>query len=247
MTRTMPCVGSLVFLVALAGVIWRTVRYLQGFPFWGDEGFVLMNFILRDFSNMHAKPLEYIQIVPIGFLYITEAMSRLLGYSEYALRLVPYLAGVGGVILFWKFAKQVVNRHAAALAVGILAATYYLVRHGAEVKAYSTDFFLSMVLVYLGWAVYRHRQSWGRWLALSLVGAVSVWVSFTAMFTAAGIGVFFTLWMLRKREWKLIGPLVFFAAVAGGSTLAQVIFYAAPLSAATPGYTSMVTWKDSFP
>jgi hypothetical protein len=39
-------------------LLWRAVRYALGFPIWGDEAFVAVNLLTRDFRGMTA-PLEY--------------------------------------------------------------------------------------------------------------------------------------------------------------------------------------------
>lgn len=147
----------LVFLVAL-GLAWRVIRYALGFPIWGDEAFVAVNFFERDFAGM-IEPLIYGQIVPLMFMWIELAVSRALGYSEWALHLPPFLAGIAAVPLFWWFASRTLKPRAAFVAIGVFAAAYYTVRHAAEIKPYSFDLLVSLGLTMLGWSVYTRSRS----------------------------------------------------------------------------------------
>src|SRR5207302_1309226 len=90
--------GWTLTLVAL-GVLWRTVRYLGQFPLWGDEAFVCLNFLDRSYREL-IQPLRFDQVAPLLFLWAEATAYRLLGSAEWALRLLPFLAGLGSVALF---------------------------------------------------------------------------------------------------------------------------------------------------
>jgi len=94
--------------IALVGVnlLWRAVRYGLCFPVWGDEAFVAVNLLERDFTGMFS-PLEYGQIVPLGFMWAELVVTRVLGLSEWAMRLIPFLMGVGSMLLLRGFARRV--------------------------------------------------------------------------------------------------------------------------------------------
>ena len=96
-------------IVVVAGLLWRTVRYALAFPLWGDEAFVAVNFLTRDLLGL-TRPLEYFQIAPPGFLLAEWLAVRAFGTGERALRLVPYLAGVASLLLFWRFCREVTSR-----------------------------------------------------------------------------------------------------------------------------------------
>ena len=55
---------TLTLALLLLGVVWRAYLWALGLPIWGDEAFVAVNLILRDFRGMFA-PLVYGQIVPL--------------------------------------------------------------------------------------------------------------------------------------------------------------------------------------
>ena len=83
-------------LLAL-GVGWRAYLWALGLPIWGDEAFLAVNLIVRDFAGMW-KPLVYGQIAPLVFMWAELAAVRVLGYSEHALHLLPCIAGIGGLV-----------------------------------------------------------------------------------------------------------------------------------------------------
>jgi len=181
--------------LVLLGLAWRTIRYALGFPIWGDEAFVAVNFVERDFAGM-IRPLIYGQIVPLLFMWATLAVTKVLGLSEWALRLPPFIAGFVAVPLFWRFATRVLKPRAAFLAVGMLAAAYYTVRHANEVKPYSLDLLVALGLTMLAWSVYQRPQGLGRWLALTALAGVGVWCSYPAVFVAGSAAL-----LLAWRVW----------------------------------------------
>src|SRR4051812_46317535 len=77
--------------LVLVGVLWRTVRYLLRFPVWGDEAFSCLNLASRDYLGL-LRPLEFKQVAPLLFWWGERTAYHLLGTSELALRLLPFLA-----------------------------------------------------------------------------------------------------------------------------------------------------------
>jgi hypothetical protein len=97
MTRSAwPTLAGTTLVTIVLGLLWRTVRYALAFPLWGDEAYVAVNILTRDLAGL-ARPLEFFQIVPPGFLWVEWLVVHGLGSGERALRLVPYLAGVVSV------------------------------------------------------------------------------------------------------------------------------------------------------
>src|SRR5437764_359849 len=89
-----------VLAFVVLGLVARCVRYFLRFPLWEDECFLCVNLIDRDFAGL-LEPLNYRQAAPVLFLWLQLAVTKLLGFSELSLRLVPFLAGLGSIVLFW--------------------------------------------------------------------------------------------------------------------------------------------------
>src|SRR5205807_6291561 len=89
-----------VLAFVILGLAARCVRYFLRFPLWEDECFLCANLIDRDFRGL-TGPLNYHQAAPVLFLWMQLAVTKLLGFHELALRLIPFLAGLGCIVLFW--------------------------------------------------------------------------------------------------------------------------------------------------
>ncbi|HMQ14776.1 MAG TPA: glycosyltransferase family 39 protein [Phycisphaerae bacterium] len=239
--------GRLLVALLALGVAWRLVRFAAGFPFWGDEAFVGVNFLVRDFAGM-LRPLEWGQIVPLGSLWANLAAARLLGVNEWSLRLVQTAAGIATLLLFWRFAGRAVPRRPAVLATGIFAASYFLVRHGAEIKPYATDALVSLALTRLGWAVYTHPRCIGRWTALIAFAAASVWCSYPAVFVAGAVGMLLALVAVRQGASRAaVLRCVLYGGVLAASFVAMYVTFARPAAQAAARIVDPGMWKPPFP
>ena len=144
--------------LVLINLGWRVVRYGLGFPIWGDEAITISSLMSRDFAGM-LRPLDYLQTMPLGFMWAELAVGRAWGFSGYSLRLIPFVCGIASMLLFWRLAVAITDRRGALLAVAIMAASYYPVRHGCEVKPYAIDMLVSTAVIYLGWIAGRRAST----------------------------------------------------------------------------------------
>ncbi len=229
----------------LLNMLWRAVRFATDRPFWGDEAMLAINFYARDFATL-VGPLLYSQLAPPGFLWISEAMTRLFGHGEEALRLVPALAGSLATLLFAVLAWRHLRPREALAAIVILAASYFPLRHSVELKPYSMDLLVAVVALFLALEI-RRRPTVGKWVGLAAVGIVSVWVSFTAILCLGGA----TLWLfVQELRHRNRGGAVA-AAVTGVMVLVSfVVLYllmADVRGHETDKYQAMNMWKDAFP
>ena len=222
------------------------MRYALAFPLWGDEAFVAVNFLTRDFAGL-ARPLEYFQIVPPGFLWAEWLAVSLFGTGERALRLVPYLAGVASLLLFWRFCREVATRRTVLLAVAMLAASFYPVRHSTEVKPYAIDLLVSLALLSTGWATGRDIRSSRAWLALFGVTIVGVWCSYAAVFPAASVALFLGARVFRERSKRLAALWVTYGLLLTLSWGIVFVTFADPQARAAEFLPYLETWKDAFP
>lgn len=192
-------IDRLVWLFVGLGVVVRLVRYGLAFPLWCDEYQLCANFLDRGFGQL-LKPLNYNQVAPVGFLWSELAAVRVFGFSELSLRLFPTVCGIASLFLFRHVARQLLRGIPLLLAVGIFAVSYFPIRHGAEVKPYSSDLFCALVLFALALRWWRAPEQ-ARWLwLLAVVAPLTLSFSFTAAFIAGGIslGMAWTLWQMRN-------------------------------------------------
>ncbi|MHC5023315.1 MAG: glycosyltransferase family 39 protein [Planctomycetota bacterium] len=235
-------------VVIAVNVAWRVTRYALGFPIWGDEAFVAINLVSRGLLEL-AAPLEHYQIVPVGFLWVEWLVIRLLGDSELALRLVPFLAGIVSVPLFARLARRALAPYGALLAVAILAASYYPVRHATEVKPYSIDLLASLVLLSLAWPLLRRSADLPRWILFGLVAAALVWMSYPSVFIAGGVLLVLGIDALCRRTGRALIGAIAAGSLLAGSFLAMYVLVGAPQAASAPEniLVESQTWSFTFP
>lgn len=236
-----------VLVLVLASLLWRLVRYGLGFPMWGDEAFIAVNFITRTFGEL-AGPLDHPQIVPVGFLWVQWLMSRVVGTGEYALRLLPAIAGMASVLVFWRLAPKMIGRRQAMAAVVIFAASYYPVRHSIEVKSYSLDLLIALGLIWQAWAMCLAPRSAWRWTVYFVSGAAAVWCSYPAVFVIGG-----SMFVLAYRLYQERAHAGWFVGwVLGGAAMALSFlfmwkFIAVGQEIQHEGIHELRGWASAFP
>ncbi len=238
--------GRLLLIVIAAGLAWRCVRFALGFPVWGDEAFVAVNFLVRDYAGM-LHPLEWGQIVPAVFMWIELAIVRALGPSEHALRLLPFLAGIAALLVFVRFARRHLAAPAALLAIGFLAAANYPIRHAAEVKPYATDLLISLLLTAAAWSFFCNPRRWLVLAGLIILALAGPWCSYPSVFVGGGVTLFLAAAGLRRRRWDLLVS----AAVVGAALLVGFLSmyqtYGRAQADFAAGISEIEMWKKTFP
>jgi len=235
--------SQLTWCLVWLGLAARVIRYLLDFPLWHDETFLCANLLNRGYAEL-LDPLAHHQVAPVLFLWIQATVIRLLGFSEYTLRLFPLICSVAGLFLFRHVASRLLRGTALLLAVGVFAVGYPLVRYACEAKPYGCDMFASLVLVALVVEWYVTRSP--RWLwALTACVPLTLGLSYPTVFTAAGVSVAvaFVLWRERRSGW--VAWLCYNVALAAG--FAAVYYLSVgPQSAAELAWMRDY-WKDIFP
>ena len=122
-------------ILIVVGTILRVRQYLFNRSLWMDEAFLSSNIVPRSYGAL-LEPLNDDQGAPIGFLLIEKLATAAFGNSEYALRLVPLLAGIAALPLFYLAARRIVGRTAALTGLGLLAFSRPGIYYSTEVKRY---------------------------------------------------------------------------------------------------------------
>lgn len=191
---------ALLALLAV-GVFLRLAQYAGDRSLWLDESLLASSILGRPVGGL-LEPLDYGQTAPFGFLLLVKLATLLLGTSEYALRLVPFLGALAALALIVPVARRYVGRAALPVAVALFALAPYLLYYSAEVKQYSLDVLVSLVVLALA-ADAADEARLTRRTALLLLGAgtVGVWLSQPAVFMLAGAGLVLGLGAVRAGDW----------------------------------------------
>src|SRR5262245_14867501 len=190
---------QLVWGFVILGAVIRLVGYLLRFPLWIDECMLAENFLDRGFLDL-LSPLDHHQVAPVGFLWIELASVRLLGFSEWSLRLFPLLCGIGSLFVFRRLASRLLAGVPLVLAVGCLAVAKAPVGLSANAKPYASDLLVAATLMMLAveWLRQPERRGW-LWALVAGVPLALI-LSYPAVFVAGAIslGLFLPVWRLRS-------------------------------------------------
>ncbi len=234
-------------LLLLGGLAWRFLRYGLRFPIWGDEAFLAVNLLTRDFKGLVGS-IEYIQIVPAGFMWLELTMVKLLGESEYVLRLFPFISGLAALIFFRRWVSTILPKREVLLAVGIFSASYYLVRHGTELKPYSVDLLLAVLFNWLAWNLVQEKSrliSFSIALILVLMGP---WISYPFIFVAGGQVLFLGILAIKNRSYFQLTYPAILGILLLSSFLTLYLFHIVPQNQGAAEYFSEWSdWNEAFP
>jgi hypothetical protein len=219
-----------VLAFVILGLAARCVRYFLRFPLWEDECFLCVNLIDRDFRGL-MQPLNYHQVAPLLFLWMQLAVVKLFGFNEMSLRLVPFLAGLGNIVLFWRLACRCLDGVPRLLAVAVFSVTYATIRYSAEAKPYGVDLFVALVLITLavnwllavkvaaasrtaaeapgapsGHGHFRCRSARGSYWLWALAAAIplAVGMSYGAIMLGGGLWLTVAYVIWRQRRWESV-------------------------------------------
>jgi hypothetical protein len=222
---------GLITLICIGATL-RVYAYAANPSLWLDEASLAHNIISRSFAELLA-PLDRQQVAPLGFLWLEKSAVSLFGTSEYALRLVPLLAGLAALPLFAHLARRLLSPVAALFALALFAVSIPLLYFAAETKQYSLDVTMALALFALALPA-RHRKQPGshhlhlsqrRAAALAVVGAAAPWLSQPSVFALGGVGLYLMLPLLRTtapERWRaapLLGAIFSLWAVSGAASI----------------------------
>jgi len=198
--------NHLIWLIIAFGAFLRILQYARNRSLWVDECSLALNIISRSFSQL-LDPLDYNQAAPIGFLMVQRLMVGWLGDSEYTLRLIPFIAGLGSLIFFYKMAKQFMDRGAVMIAVSLFAISIELIYYSSEMKQYSLDVFFTILFCWLTLKAQATNFSSRTLFVLAVLGFCAMWFSHPACFMAASAALTLTFICFQSKNWNLMAKL----------------------------------------
>lgn len=170
----------------MIGAVLRAAPYAAERSLWLDETLLALNVVERDYHGL-TRPLDHGQAAPVGFLVLQKLVIETLGDDDHMMRLVPFAAGLGGLILFAVLASRLLPGYGALLAAALFSLNPALIYYGAEAKQYSVDVFVAIGLPLLAHTVGFRALSARSTVALLTAGGLAVWFSHAAVFVCAGV------------------------------------------------------------
>ncbi|MGP8200559.1 MAG: hypothetical protein ACLQU4_13780 [Limisphaerales bacterium] len=246
------------FLVAVAcGLVWRLVRFGLHFELTGDETGIMLSVMERGYAGL-LHPLSYYNVSPPLFLWMTKVLDSI-SPNEWAVRLMPFLAGIGAMAMFGLICREAFAGMARWVSWAFFCVAYVPIAESTRVKGYTIDLLAATVMLWLmlRW-LHTHKARYLLWLALC--APVFVWLSFTSVFIIGAVGLAFTACLLKLRPvpkgtlddscglgWRNISAGLTFMALAAVSTAFLYVLNIRPGLQASLGNGLQDAWKRGFP
>lgn len=199
----------------LLGVVLRLWQYLANPSLWVDEAAVARNVLDRDVAHLFGG-LDFGQVAPPGFLLGVKLSAALFGGSEYALRLVPLIAGLAGPLLFYFVARAVLKPHGTIVATSLFSLAVPLVFFSSNLKQYSSDVAITSLVLCVTLRIARSPLTVRGASGYAALIALALFGSQAAVFatTAAGAVLVVDAFARRLPDRRLRAALVAFWAIA---------------------------------
>jgi hypothetical protein len=220
--------SHLIYALFGLGILLRVVQYASNRSLWYDEALLASNLIEKPLSELSGT-LDFDQAAPIGFLLTEGIDAKVMGYSEYALRVFPLICGLLSIVAFAWLARRILPLAAAPLATLLFVVADALVYYTSEVKPYATDVAAALGLLAAGVVITERvpRLTPTKTAALALAGLGLIAFSFAAVLLVAALAVTLLIWLLSDRGSNFSLPRLFIVLCWVGTSIAAVVFAAA--------------------
>ena len=224
------------------GVVLRTVQYGAQASLWLDELALAHTIVVRDLVRLVTEPLAYQQVAPAGFLVLQKIAISALGAGELGFRVVPWLASIAALFVFWRVTMRLLPQGAALLALTLFAGGIAFTSYAGQAKQYSTDVLAVLVLIWAGCVLLRPHARAPLPVA---AGCVALLVSLPGVLVGAAAGL---MLMVRARRTGAPQPRVLLTAGAAwtAAALITVAFAQWTVNADTRAYMETF-WVRGFP
>jgi hypothetical protein len=216
--------GALI-TIALIGIFLRGWQYLANDSYFMDEIAVLRNLMDRPWRDLLTQPLAYGQLAPPGFLMVEKLLLRVLGSTEYSLRLFPFLCSVTSVVVFAMLVRGLLSRAGALASLAMFALSGPLILYGSQLKQYSVDV-LCACLLSLTASGYVSKRGRSAAYVFAITGAVCVWFSQSAVLVLGSMILVLIADEIQRMRRERTDRSILAAFVASGVSGAVAALYA---------------------
>ena len=197
MPATRKKIPYAIWIVMGAGILLSFIPFISNRSLWLDEAMLSLNIINRNYGDL-LKPLDYLQVAPIGFLVIEKTNTLLLPNTEFGLRLFPLLCFWASIFLFYKITELLlVDSRKILLALILFCLNASLIYYASEVKQYMVDLFVCLLLYFF--LLKSYQKEVHRLIVLALSGAACIPLSNVSVIVLCTIGLFL-IWKKRQQK-----------------------------------------------
>lgn len=199
--------NTIVKIIIFSGIILSVSQLLFNRNLWRDEAMLALNIVSKSYLGL-LQPLDRAQVAPIGFLFIEKIFATIFGYTDYSMRIFPFISFCLAIFFFYLLAERLFkSKPTALLAAAYLSMNEYLLYYSTEIKQYSLDV-LVCILILLS-TIRFNPKSTGSVILYSVTGAVLVWFSNIAIIVlfVCGLYSFYKIFILKK-DWVIFLPVI---------------------------------------
>ena len=229
--------GLLIF-----GALVRIVGFLQNPSLSGDEAMLALSVGSRSFADL-LYPLDYGQLATVPFLWMVRTVTSAGGVSEFTLRIIPLLAGIGLLWGLYRLAQDLLGTLIAVIALALSATAFPLIRYSVEVKPYVLDSLVTVVLVRVASRVADDLGDRRSWIWLAVAGAGGVLLSTPVLLVCGAVVGGLAVAAVRRRRLDLLPRLGILGVLWGMLFSVAYIKWYAP-NASAPYMRAF--WAEAF-
>jgi uncharacterized membrane protein len=241
--RPSGSIAWLPWILILIGIALRLAQYLANRSLWLDESFLALNILHRSLRQL-LEPLNYGQATPLAFLMVEKLITQIFGSSEFAFRFFPFLCGIVSLFLFSNVSKRLLCSRGALLALTLFAVSWPLVYYSSELKQYSSDVTIALLLYSLAlYVLQQDRPGTFSFALFGVTGSIALWFSHPAFFVLAGIAVGLVVHRTKHPQWASLTTLLLVFSIWAVSFL---LLYSISLVHLSSDQSLANYWASSF-
>jgi hypothetical protein len=183
-----PLSGSRIVAAALAGILVLGVLLrLRGLSvgLWLDEAWVANSVLADSLAGMFVYE-RWLQTTPPVVLLLVRSTTEVLGTSNAAFRLVPWLFGAGAIAGFGLLARKVLSPWVAVLATALVVFSPTAIDYSRELKQYSAELCCGTILLALSWMGWTRDRPLRPWIVLPVLFAAPL-AAYGSVFLLPGL------------------------------------------------------------
>ena len=225
------------------GVLVRLVQYLNNRSLWGDEANLALNIIDRSYGELR-QVLDHNQAAPLGFLWLEKLATQIGGNNEYALRFLPFIASLVALGIFYVLVRRYSSATAAPMAIALLVGGRYTLYFATELKPYSSDLAICLVLWWLlvtaRHKLLNHREIIG----FACGGSLAIWFSYPAIFVLGSLAVWNFLTASRRLRLQILVNRI---GIYACWLVSFVLFYYLTIANTLSNEDLSSSWESRYP
>lgn len=228
-------------LVTISGVTLASITLLQDRDIGLDEAMLSVNIIDKSYSQL-LQPLDMHQVASIGFLFISKFFSNIFGGSDLVLRLLPFLSYLFAIPLVLYLGRNTSESKLVSwIATSLYSISVQAIYYATEVKQYSTDVFVCLLILSLA-KNYTEIRNGKSTILFAIIGGITIWFSNVAIIVLSATGLVLLFYFFQKKKSKIAQLLII-----GSIWTSSFLIYYSHFIRNHPSNEYMTSfWADSF-